>query len=101
MVRITNLKDKLQELQKKHPQKKLRALAITDSDLNFTFTFRRAIGVTTIESNRYEGIIYQRITQDRTQSGNPNALKIELIVDSELFDISTVRSLSLIKKYEI
>lgn len=98
---MSNLKDKLQELQKRCPQRKLRALVIEDTDLNFTFTFRRSIGVTTIESNRYNGILYQRITQDRTKSGDPGALKIELIVDNERFDTSTVRSLPLIKKYEI
>lgn len=97
----TNLKDKLHELQKKYPQEKLRALVIKDSDLNFAFTFRRAIGVTTIESNRYNGILYQRITQDRTDFGNPNSLKVELIVNSKYFDVSTVRSLALVNKYEI
>lgn len=96
-----NLKDKLNELQKKHPQTKLRALVIEDTDLNFTFTFRRSLGITAIESNRYNGILFQRITQDRTDPENPNSLKIELIVNSEEFDISTVRSMSLIKKYEI
>ena len=49
------LKAKLNELQKKHPQTKLRALVIEDTDLNFTFTFRKAIGITAIESNRYNG----------------------------------------------
>lgn len=95
------LKAKLDELQKKHPQTKLRALVIENTDLNFTFTFRRAIGVTTIESNRYEGIIYQRITQDRTQSGNPNALKIELIVKEEDFLLSVNRSSTLLNEYGI
>lgn len=95
------LKVKLNELQKKHPQTKLRALVIEDTDLNFTFTFRKAIGITAIESNRYNGILYQRITQDRTKAGETGTLKIELIVKADEFDFSTVRSMSLTKKYEI
>lgn len=96
-----NLKDKLDELQKKHPQTKLRALVIEDTDLNFTFTFRRSLGITAIESNRYNGILFQRITQDRTDLENPNSLKIELIVKEEDFLLSVNRSSVLLSKYGI
>lgn len=96
-----NLKDRLQELQKKHPQKKLRALVITTNDLNFTFTFRGLIGITAIESNCYNGIIFQRITQDRTDLNSPNPLRIELIVQEEDFLLSVNRSSTLLKEYGI
>lgn len=96
-----SLVDKLQEFQKKYPQHKLRALVIEDSDLNFTFTARGFIGVTAIESNRYNGIMYQRITQDRTDPDNPSALKVELIVQEEAFLLSVNRSFYLLSKYGI
>lgn len=96
-----NLKDKLDELQKKHPQTKLRALVIEDTDLNFTFTFRRSLGITAIESNQYNGILFQRITQDRTDLENPSSLKIELIVKEEDFLLSVNRSSVLLSKYGI
>ena len=73
---LMKLIKKLEQLQKKYPQQKLRALVIDDSDLNFTFTFRGHIGITAIESNRYNGILYQRITQDRTNLANSQPLKI-------------------------
>lgn len=95
------LLQKLDELQKKYPQEKLRALVIKDSNLNFTFTFRGHIGITAIESNRYNGILYQRITQDRTDLGNPGPLKVELIVQERPFLLSVNRAIELIKKYGI
>lgn len=95
------LQQKLEQLQKKHPQQKLRALVIEDSDLNFTFTFRGHIGITAIESNRYNGILYQRITQDRTNLDNPHSLKIELIVQEKRFLMSVNRAVELLNQYGI
>ena len=92
---------KLERLQKKYPQQKLRALVIEDSDLNFTFTFRGHIGITSIESNRYNVILYQRITQDRTNLANPQPLKIELIVQEKVFLMSVNRAIELLNRYGI
>lgn len=96
-----DLQDKLNELQKKYPQTKLRALVIKDNDLNFTFTFRGHIGITAIESNRYNGILYQRITQDRTSLDNSQPLRIELIVQEKAFLMSVNRAFELLNQYGI
>lgn len=98
---LMKLIKKLERLQKKYPQQKLRALVIEDSDLNFTFTFRGHIGITAIESNRYNGILYQRITQDRTNLANPQPLKIELIVQEKVFLMSVNRAIELLNRYGI
>lgn len=95
------LQKKLEQLQKKCPQQKLRALVIEDNDLNFTFTFRGHIGITAIESNRYNGILYQRITQDRTNLDNPQPLRVELIVQEKVFLMSVNRAIELLNRYGI
>lgn len=53
------IKDKLQELKNEYPELNLKALVIKNNDLNFAFTFRNYFGVSTIESNDYQGILYQ------------------------------------------
>lgn len=97
------IEKKLHQLQKKHPQTKLRALVIKDNNLNFTFTFtfREHIGITAIESNRYNGILYQQITQDRTNLDNSQPLKVELIVQEKTFLMSVNRASELLSQYGI
>lgn len=95
------LMNKLEQLQKKNPQQKLRALVIEDNSLNFTFTFRGRIGITAIESNRYNGILYQRITQDRTDLNNSQPIKVELIVQEKAFLMSANRAIELLNRYGI
>lgn len=95
------LMNKLEQLQKKNPQQKLRALVIKDNSLNFTFTFRGHIGITAIESNRYNGILYQRITQDRTDLNNSRPIKVELIVQEKAFLMSANRAIELLNRYGI
>lgn len=95
------IKDKLQELKNEYPELNLKALVIKNNDLNFTFTLRNYFGVSTIESNDYQGILYQRITQERTAQNKYPALVIEMVVDIEEFEESSNRSFYLIKEYGI
>lgn len=91
----------LEKVKKKYPQRKWRALMIKDNDLNFTFTFRGSIGITTIESNSYNGVIYKLIEQNNLDPDEDYPLTIGLIVDEEYFMMSTSRGLLWIKKYGI
>ena len=50
------IKNKLQELKNEYPELNLKALVIKNNDLNFAFTLRNYFGVSTIESNDYQGI---------------------------------------------
>ncbi|WP_241689803.1 hypothetical protein [Ligilactobacillus salivarius] len=69
--------------------------------MNFAFTLRNYFGVTTIESKDYQGILYQRITQERTIQNKYPALVIEMIVDTEEFESSSNRTFYLVKEYGI
>ena len=51
------IKNKLQELKNEYPELNLKALVIKNNDLNFAFTLRNYFGVSTIESNDYQGIL--------------------------------------------
>lgn len=95
------IKNKLQELKNEYPELNLKALVIKNNDLNFAFTLRKYFGVTTIESNDYQGILYQRITQERTIQNKYPVLVIEMIVDTEEFESSSNRAFYLVKEYGI
>ena len=95
------IKNKLQELKNEYPELNLKALVIKNNDLNFAFTLRNYFRVSTIESNDYQGILYQRITQERTAQNKYPALVIEMVVDIEEFESSSNRSFYLIKEYGI
>ena len=95
------IKNKLQELKNAYPELNLKALVIKYNDLNFAYTLRNYFGVSTIESNDYQGILYQRITQERTAQNKYPALVIEMVVDIEEFESSSNRSFYLIKEYGI
>ena len=95
------IKNKLQELKNEYPELNLKALVIKNNDLNFAFTLRNYFGVSTIESNDYQGILYQRITQERTAQNKYPALVIEMVVDIEEFESSSYRSFYLIIDFGI
>lgn len=92
---------KLERLQKKYPQQKLRALVIKDSDLNFTLSAKRCASTLSIEGSAYNGIIFQRMTVDKEKPLNPKALIVELIVGENEFLTSGNRALHLLKQYGI
>ena len=92
---------KLERLQKKYPQQKLRALVIEDSDLNFTLSAKRCASTLSIEGSAYKGILFQRVTINKGKTLNPKALTVELVVGEKEFLTSGNLALYLIKKYGI
>lgn len=98
---MLKLQKRLNELQKKYPQTKLRALVIKNSDLNFTLSAHRCASTLSIEGSAYKGIIFQRMTVDKERPLNPKALTVELIVGKDEFLASGNQALYLLKQYEI
>lgn len=95
------LMNKLEQLQKKYPQTKLRPLVIKDTDLNFALSAHRCASTFSIEGSAYRGILFQRITIDKRKSLDPKALIVELVVGEKDFLMSGNLALYLIKKYGI
>lgn len=92
-----SMEEKLAELKKKYPQKNLKLLQFDNPDLNISFMLRSRLCVVLINSIPYKGILATKVEHHWEY---PPHLRIQAIVDADVFKESTNKAGGIISQYE-
>lgn len=89
--------EKLAELKKKYPQKNLKLLQFDNPDLNISFMTRSRLCIALINNIPYQGVL---ATQIKHSWEYPPHLEIQMIIDVDVFKMSTNKARGIISQYE-
>lgn len=102
----SEVKERLEQLKKKHPEDKIRVLHIENPTEHFAFSFHgKTVASTMINSHMYFGVVFAKINQqyplglDDDEADEKTV--IDLIVAEDTFRLSSICGGSLINKYGI